>query len=479
MPVSTTFPRLVLEELRALPRGRFALPGLALLLALYTALAALVGAGAGRMDDFLVFAYVILPSALAPWVAAQVAGVRATGWAASLYTTPVREGSVLLAKLAASALAGLALLAVPLPFLGVAAFHVGAEPHLAQHVAAGAGVVAFGACLGAALGVLFAGRTLTAPVSVAAAFVGLSLLTVPFALDVNFEASEPDPLAARAVRASPHVLLVDAFGLAQPRYGIASEAPGAALATFAIECLALLALAAWAYTREQSPEGWEAGPRRRAAFAIAAVAVLALPVVAGSPGYEAVERDEVAGRGAHTIGRGALAVLVPPGTPARETSFDGRTSDAAAALRMGEPNRVDLLVALYEAPPGKPLADVEVQLAPLAGVDLAPPHARSFARVPAPEVGRAGSGAAAWSGSVLRVPVEVTPGGAGDLSGSAFHLRVNVTFRVEGEPVARHAEVEFSFRADVPHAKLQMALAGLPLVALATTAAARRRATVG
>ncbi|HWH09406.1 MAG TPA: hypothetical protein VNX21_09410 [Candidatus Thermoplasmatota archaeon] len=472
------FRRLLLEEVRALPRVRFALPGAAALAAVLLAMGALVATSLDGVWSFALVAYGILPSALAGVAAAQMASLRATRFGQALYTTPVRSGQVLAARLLVALGLGALYLLATLPFLALAAAHVEVDARVLRALLQGLGVLVFSAAFGTMVGVLLAGRSVAGPALLAGGFVLLSFFAMTFAMGMLHMPADADPLLLRALHASPHLLLSDALGVVAGHTGVAARRPGLALGLFAVETLACVAVAAWAYTRAQGPEGWEAPRGRRTALAALAVAALLLPVAAADAAYERVPGFSKQARGWSSEARNGSVLLVPPGAGVPE--FGERHSGTLEhPLLLGRANARDLLV-LVHAPHGRALLGVEVTLDPGASLEV---DARRFdlGDVRDAPAGRTEPDAwgRGWSGVVLRVPVTLTPRDPLDLTANAYALRVNATYLVDGEAEPRAAQVLAALRGDVAWVRAQMALAGAPAVLLAAGAALARRVRVG
>lgn len=472
------FRRLLLEEARALPRGRFVLPGAALLATLLAAMGVLVATSLDGVWSFALVAYGILPAALAGYAAAQMASLRATRFGQALYTTPVRSGQVLAARLLVALGLGALYLLATLPFLAIAAWHVDVDARVVRALLQGLGILAFAAAFGTMVGVLLAGRSIAGPAILGAGFTLLSFFAMTFTMGMLHMPADADPVVLRALHVSPHVLLSDARGVVAGDTGVAAEDPARALGLYAAETLACVAIAAFAYTRAQGPEGWE-GPRaRRVALVALAVATLLLPVAAADVSYERVPGFAKQGRGWSSEARNGSVLLVPPGAEAPD--FGERHSGTLERpLLLDRPNARDLLV-LVPAPAGRALLGVEVTVEPGPSLEA---DAGRFALGDVPDAARGrmdpdawGGG---WEGAVLRVPVVLTPRDALDLTANAYSLQVNVTYRVEGEAEERDTQVLAALRGDVAWVRTQMALAGAPAVLLAAGAALSRRVRVG
>jgi hypothetical protein len=89
---------LYLEELRALPRGRFAWLGAAVILFAVGALAT-VGTQDTWLDGYGIIAYGVIPLGFIPVAAVAMASPRANRFVESIFTAPVDRRSWLLAKI--------------------------------------------------------------------------------------------------------------------------------------------------------------------------------------------------------------------------------------------------------------------------------------------------------------------------------------------------------------------------------------------
>ena len=481
-PAPVPLARLVWEDMKALPRGRFALAGAACAAALLVFLGVTVAAGSGSgLWGFSLISYSVVPASFAALAAAQVSGARASRFVHSVFTAPVTKGRFLLAKVLVTLAVGLLWFLATLPFLATAAAHVPLPDAVWQHAAIGAGALLFGVALGTFLGVAFTGRSLAAPMCLAAGLMVLSVFAVPFAASLVQTPGGASEAMLRVVHASPHVLLVDATGLMERDLGVAVEEPRLSLLAFAAETLGLFLLAAWTFLRAQGIESWEGAPARRGLVAVLAVLVLLVPVAAASAAYEpvAVERDGLPMPGQS---RDASAYVVRPGVGVAHARFgDFFAGSHGDPLEVGRDNRRDLLVQV-PVPAGAVLRDVAIEVGGTRGLVATHEGPSTHQRLapaesaPAPRVGPAGT-PPGWPPEclVLRIPLKLVPETADGLAHNWHGLTVNLTYEVEGQEGKRVSTTAVPLRSDVPHAALQMGLAGAPLFLLATGAAIHRR----
>lgn len=471
-----TLGRIYLEELRGLPRARFALGGAAALAALLTLLAALVGAQQGGVTGLGIIAYAMAPALFAGFAAAQVSGLRASRFTHSLYTTPVRQGEVLAAKVAVSLTVCALYLLATLPFVAVGGMHVGVAEELVDFFLMGAGVLVFATAFGTLLGVLFTGRSMVAPIALSVGFLVLSIFAVPYAIQLLSQPRGADSLVLHVLHLSPHLLMADAVGLLTHESGHAIASPGFALALVLGQSAVLLALAWWAYAREQGVEGWEAPFARRALLATLVVAVLVSPVALASTTYTKERAEPDFERFlAWSDDRNGTAHLVAPGTPAAEARFgDFFAGTFEDPLLVDRANVRDILLRL-PLPAGTALADVRARV---EGEDVAvEPAERDLGLLASPEA--SADAQLGRQGPVVRIPVTLTPSEPRSLGGNYHAMTVHLTYRLDNETTPREVAIHFPVRADVAHAELQMVAAGAPLVLLPAIAGIVRRVRVG
>lgn len=470
------------EEVRALPRGRFALPGAAALLALLAALAA--GPAVSLLEGFWGFAfvaYVVVPTAFAAVVAARVAGARASLFVHAVYTMPFTKTQVLAANVLASLTLGAAYLVAVLPFAVLSAYHLDGTTIL-RFLAVGAALVVSATALGTLLGVLFTGRGVAAAAALAAAFAVLATLALPYLGAMLLgEGAEATPAALRATHLSPVVLLVGAAGLLP--FGLVPTSPAAALAAVALPTLGLFALAAWVYVREQGVETWESTPARRTLVAVAVALVLLAPAAVAGTTYEP-GGDRISGT-THRSMDNVHAAIVPPGTGPQEALM----RDAPPPLRVGEPNAQELVVML-PANLSWRVSDLRVRVSADPRLLVEGDVEVHFPELPTDETlafpardGEYPHGP--YELPIVRIPLTLTPTRPALFTHNAYDVLVNLTWTAtptEDVPPAfaqragpQKASASMPVLADVPHAGAQMALAGAPGVLACAAGAALRR----
>lgn len=449
--MASPFLRLLAEEIRALPRARFALAGAALVLALLTLLAAVPASTmAGGLWAFGFVAFILVPCALAPFVAARVSGARASLFLQAVFTMPMTKARYLAAVVCASLAMGAAYLLATLPLLLVAAAHVDGAL-LWRFLAAGAAAVAWSVALGTLLGLLFTGRGVGGAVALASAFALASVLGVLY-LGWVLAAQDGAAWAVRAAHVSPAVLAMGAGALLP--FGLAPSSAARAVAALAAATLALLTLAAWVFLREQSVERWESPPARRVALALAVGLALLAPVAIADATY--VPRGEPLSGGVGTSMDGAFAGLAPRGGDAREALFGGAPMSRDERYAVGEPHLRDLVVLL---PFAADVTDVRIVLSADPRLRVEPTTEWSFAALPRDEMLQLGENAT----PLLRIPVVVTPTDPEALGWNVYEIAVNVSFTT-ADRGPREGSARFPVIADVAEAPVQLALASAPLV---------------
>lgn len=469
MTTSVPFWRLVAEDLKALPRARYALAGAAALAGLLMLLAAVVGTSPNGLWDFALMAYGIMPALLAGFCAHHVASLRTTRFGQALYTTPVRAVHVLGARVVVGLVLAAAYLGATLPFLAVAARHVELEAGVLRALVAGAAILVFCVAFGVMLGVLMGTRSAVAPTVVAVGFMLLSFFAMVSTMSaMAFNEQGMDEPLLRTLHVSPHLLVADATDLLTHYTGLEARSAARSGLLFAAETLACLGIAAWAYLRAQTPDGWDVPRGRRAALVVAVTLVLLAPAATADTKYVEAPRGAQMYRGWSVEANGTDALLVERGE--RPASFGkmlaGTDDDPLDAERR---NVRDLLI-LLKGVPNAPLYDVTVTLRGEARLRVSP-AAADLGDIPSPTRGPGDKGA------VLRIPVTLTPLDARDLGHNFASLDVDVTYRLSEDGELRTATWHGAVRSDIPWVKARMAAAGAPLflvTALAGAVRARR-----
>lgn len=441
-------------EVKALPRGRFALLGAALLLLGPLLFATTVWLGPRGLADASLFNMVMLPTILIPFGAARLAHARSSRFLQAVFTTPVSQSAYYFAQVLVVATLGLAYLVALLPFFAVHAFHLGWPLDAWTWMGIGLGMVVASAVLGCLVGVLFTSRGSLASLAVGVAFAvwtNAAWIMLPSAIH------EPEG-AQREVMlhlfgTSPAILLLGAAGQL-PLYAVASPARS----FFAF--LAMVALAAsagwWAFARAQSAEAW--GPSRRAAGLAAALVALALaaPVALASADY-GEDLGRFSGQSWGSGGHNMTVELVLRGAP---TTMYTSGPFGAAPLPVGGPVEGDLLVVLFPGPN---------QTGPLRALDLRVDGPRihfepseihltnvtHFEEVPLP--GPGGHGV-----RTLRIPVRATLEKPGNLTREMYPFNATATVLPEGASAPIGAEAGALVMGSVPGVGSQMLAAGVP-----------------
>lgn len=276
------FPSLVLEHVRAVLRGRFAWTGAAAILGLLTLFAATLGGGPRGLFSFGLVAFAILPTFLAPFVAADIASLRASLVLHRLLTTPQTRGRILLARVAAHGVLASAYIAAVAPTLVVFAIHApGTTPMAIELAGLGVGILVAGLALGTLCGVAFPGGGPGAAAGVAGGAMVFSLLAL-FLQGVFL--ADASAWTLRMLHLSPHLALFNAAGwfLGGPRHILGT--PWRSGLAYVALAAGLALLAAYAHERAQDTDGWS-HRRARAAVAAGLVLVLALPVFAAAADF--------------------------------------------------------------------------------------------------------------------------------------------------------------------------------------------------
>lgn len=441
-----------------------------MLLLAVSLLAVVAGAAEAGLYGYGLLAYVAVPSAFAAFAALRVAGARTSRFTDALFTTPITKGQFLVVQVLVSLSVGFLYLLATLPPLAVHAAHGTATDVHLRFLLAGAGIVVIGTALGTFIGVVFTGRSVTAPVTLAIG--GMTLL---IAAALFLQRMAPEVIGGRAeafvrlVHLSPHVHLLGAVGLLG---SFAPASPLRAMAAVAILCAGLMFLAFWTFLFLQGIDTWEAGRAKRLGVVLAAAAVVLAPTVVAGTSYEAIERS--ASGGVAMASSGIDAVLVPRGRPLDEIHF-GFTTSNPDTIPAGEMSEMDLVVRLHEEDAA---AVRNLVLDPRADEDrlvLEGSQPLALPRLDDVEMDRR----AGKSWPVVRVPLLVTPTSPRALGPSAYNVNVTAAYTVEGADDARFAYANFPVFSEVPGGVLHLALASVPLVALCAGGAALRRSRAG
>lgn len=454
---------LVREELRALPRGRFTLLGVAVLLAFVAGLAATVGTMRDAEGAFLRPAFGFAPTILIPITAVQVAHARSSRFLQGVFTTPVTATQYVFAKYTVALLTGVAYLASLLPFLIVQAAHLGFSPPVWKFFLFGVGMVVYSASFGLLLGVFFTSRGSLAPFAVSTA----AMVATVAALEMVGSAALLSPGASRDVflrvlHLVGGVSLADALGIGL----VQSPSRALALVGFLTFCVGALLLAWGLFARWQSAEGWEIGRRHAFVAAVAMILVFVAPAALAGTAYETapqgpewISRDGEALE-VHIVDRGA-------DPPSRFSPYEPET------VRAGRTNDVDLLLFVYPYPEAtEPYREVSVRFAG-TNLTIEPANVTLAPTSPLPRMDPRGlSPQEVWP--YLRVSVALKPSLPTTLRENPHLLLVEVEYSGEGSSKVFTVYQTLLVESEVSHAGLQMALVGLPFPSAALAGFATR-----
>lgn len=450
---------LVREELRALPRNSFALAAVAVVFGVLAVPLSFLYTGDAGHEETLLLAWFVLPLVVSVVVASRVAAARRTRFVDSLYTTPLEQRTWIAAQAIVGAVLALLVLALQVPFLLVLVAWLGVPAGLPILALAALGVATCAVALGLFCGVVVGDASPLAAAGLAGglSFVSFILFLVHNLLVQEVPTSGRD-LWLRVTSVSPIALASDAAGI-----GIGGKVPLDAWRPAAglVALTAGLAAAAWlAYTRGQSPLGWERGRGRAALVALVALAVAA-PVATAEVAF----RD--AGNGgspSYVPGENTWIAFVARGAPIHAGSFSYGSIFDAPALPRGEDVEYDVLVLLL-SPQGASVRGVHIQVKGsdvvrvVAGGELRSPAGEPETRLPAPNDGE--------PRLVFRVPVTLRALAVDELGSSPAPVEVHTSFTAEGRTFTSLGRM--TLHAEVPGAVAQLLAAGslLPGAALA------------
>ncbi len=456
-----------LQELRGLARGRLVWFGLFGLWAFFALLMIGPGLQAHTLPDALFAIYLLVPSGFATFAALQFAGPRSNRFVQAVFTTPVRESSYFLAKLAVLfTVAGFYYLATA-PFLVLHWLFVGFPAVYLSYMFAGVLLILFALAYGTLVGVIFVGRSLAAPVTLSL-LPFLALLAYPMLWDIPAMDSDRtlwQSLIVRFLHLNPQIGVVEGFGL--PSFFLSPEDPWRSLLFLGLSTLGLGVLAAWIFLRHQSVETWKDTSGARTAVLLVALIVLLMPVFAPAMSYAEPEgASQIQVSSGDTEG----ALFVEPGTvPDRESVRFSLAWNDPYRLQIGRSTPAELFL-LFEAPRGDwAPVDVQVTAVGSAGLEV---RGADGGRFDFSTTEPAGS----WTSRslVARIPVqvEVTRGEALQFSEYPVTVWTNMTVVNEGDDEGSSMDIagDYSFTAvgEVPGAYLKAVAAGsvVPLVFL-------------
>ena len=458
------------EEIRALPRNAFALGATGAVLALFAPVAAFLYAEEDGLVLPLVFAWLVAQLVVAIVLAARVAAARRSRFVESLYTTPLRQPTWLLAQAAVGVVLAALVLVAQVPFILVYVLHLGLPPQPMALVTGALLMGAFAVALGLFCGVAVGEAGPGAAAGLAGGIAFASFLGFIF----HGVALLEEPASAAVVRVtslSPLTLVTDALGLGFFR--VAPADPWRPLVGVVAMTLALAAGAWVAYTRAQSPLGWDSGSRAAKAVVAALAAVaLVVPVATAELDFEALpEEPPVYRPGEHTH-----LAFVPRGAPVAQQTFSFAGIAGSPGLSLGKDVELDALV-LLSARPETTVRDVRIEVVGsdrvrvVAGGTLSVPDGRSEEGV-----ARRGSDGALLPDEpripVFRVPVTLRLLSVDTLGESDAPVEARTSFLANGTELRSVATLVLKGQVDGVH--WQLGLAGLPVPALALGALVRR-----
>lgn len=455
---------LVRQELRALPRNTFALGALAVVLGLLAIPTSFLITGEAGLDETLLFTWFVLPLVVAVVTAARVAGARRTRFVDSLYTTPLTQRSWLASQAIVGGTLALLALAVQVPFLLVYLAWIGVPAFLPAAILAALGIAAFAVALGLFCGVIVGDSSPLAAAGLAGgvAFASFILFLVHSVVLTEGPSTARDVML-HVTALSPITLATDASGI-----GIAGLEPTDAWQPMVglVALTAGLAGAAWvAYTRSQSPLGWEPDSGGRMVVALLVLVAVAAPVAAAEVDF--IDAPEEVG---YEPGEHTWVAFVERGSPVSESSFTIESILGEPALAVGKDVAYDALV-LALTPPDASAKAVHIQvkgsemLRVVDGGVRMVPDGRADAQVPAPNDGK--------PRPVYRVPVTLRALTLDDLGHADLPASVHTEFTVDGKRFVSDAHL--LIEGEVPGALGQLLAAGSVLPAAAAVGFVRRK----
>ncbi|HWG89508.1 MAG TPA: hypothetical protein VNZ52_01540 [Candidatus Thermoplasmatota archaeon] len=476
---------LYMEELRAIPRGRFALAGAALVLLLVTFAGAVPGVEDEDMEFFFVLTCLFIPTAFAALAALPLATARSTRFIQSVFTAPVGKGEYLAAKTLVALTLGLAYFVALLPFVMVHVYHLGWPAGAIEWLLVCLGVVLYSTALGTFLGVVFTGRSTAAPVALGVGLMFLSLMSVFFLWTVleGDHSETTKQILIRLVHLGPHASLLDATGLHPP---VQASAPHLSLAAYLVSVVGLFGAAAWIFLREQGVETWEVAPSHRGLVAALIAGVFLAPMLLTGTTYAAAnDNDDEDYADLFRPSEKLWVRLTDRGAPSLTAGFGAQGGFTENDLTIGETQELDLLV-LFPVKPGTTLTNVRITLAATPSLNLEGPRTLTLDRTTSQEQGPIPK-PGAWEadvdtserGLVLRIPVTVRPEAPTGLGDTLYGVNATATYRASGVEGLQEGFAQTRVAAEIATASLQMWLAGAPAVLGCTVSALRRKLRVG
>jgi hypothetical protein len=470
MPLATLY----VEELKATMRGRFAWLGAAVILLAIGGVAT-VGTQDTWLDGYGIIAYFLVPLSFVPLAAVAIASPRSNRFVESVFTAPVERRDWLAAKILVIVTIAAVYYVALFPMMLVYTYHVGLPLLLRKFLIWTPGLLAASIAMGALIGVLFIGESITAP---AATGVGVLLVYAGFVplQELLVAQGNGATRTGHLTLVSPAVLLKNALGFTL----VAANIPATRTWTW-ISLLATVvgafALAVWAFLHTQGVETWEATRGQRCTIAFGVVVIILLPVMMADTNYDAAAphgTNAPAIQALFARAGSSLALTLPGAQPSARCCSTILNRDDTP-LGTDEPARRDLLILL----PVEATQRVEDLNVKIMGEDGLEANADPKVLSPAPETLEtrtyaSDSGPAAADGHhvlkgwVARIPVTITPTRPWDIGGDRYPLRVTATYHVEGEGPMRAFSARAAIDAQVSSAIYEMGIvsAMLPLVCL-------------
>ena len=465
--MSASIATLYAEELKATMRGRFAWLGAGVVLLLLGALSTLSTQG-GWLQGYCIIAYGLVPLAFVPIAAAMLASPRANRFVESVFTAPVSRSHWLIAKLLVLLTLAAAYYLALLPSMFVYAAHIGVPLLLHKYLLWTPGILLASIAVGLLIGVLFIGRSVTAPIGAA---MGILLAYVVFIPLQEFMAATGNGASrmGHITLISPAVLLKNALGFSFSTRTVLSETRMTWTSLVVIVAGSLL-LAAWAFLRAQGVETWEATRAQRWAIAGAILAFGLFPAIFAETAYDAPAPALNNAPNVRLGGRQAIgAALVAQGMPfPRRWGGPVLTWDSGP-LTVDQNSRRDLLLAL-PLDASQKVTELHATIEGGDGLEAAadssalnqpapPLETRAYRNDNGPEMP---DGHHLTSGWVIRIPITLDPHNPWDIY-ARYPLNIDAAYNVSGDPTPHAFELHAGVDARIGRVMAQMALASLIL----------------
>jgi hypothetical protein len=431
---------LLVEELKATMRGRFAWLGAGVIL-FAVGCVATVGTQDTWLDGYGIIAYFLVPLAFIPLSAVFLASPRANRFVESVFTAPVERRDWLAAKILVLVTLAAGYYVALIPMVLVYTLHVGVPPLLWKLLIWAPCLLIVSIAIGALIGVLFIGQSIAAP---AATGMGVLLAYAGFVplQELLVAQGNGATRTGHLTLASPAVLLKNAFGFTLAVGSIPATTTRTWISLIAVVLVAL-ALGAWIFLRAQGVETWETTRGERRIIALVIVLLVVLPVTLADTNYD---KPAPHATNAPSIQRlfaragSSLAMTRPGGQHPVRCCSTILNRDEWPPLGTDEPARRDLLV-LLPVDATQRVTGLHIQIQGESGLEVAAPAEKLS---PTPETlethtypndtgPAAGDGHHVVTGWVARIPITLTPTKPWDIGGVRYPLRVNATYQVAGE----------------------------------------------